>query len=57
MLEGLFRPAHMLAILVIALLLFGPKRLPELGKSLGAGIKSFRRSVSGKDDEPATPQK
>jgi sec-independent protein translocase protein TatA len=56
MLEGLFRPAHLLAILVIALLLFGPKRLPELGKSLGAGIQSFRRAV-GKDKQAATPQK
>jgi sec-independent protein translocase protein TatA len=57
MLEGLFRPAHLLAILAIALLLFGPKRLPELGKSLGAGIKSFKRSVRGKVDGPTAPQK
>jgi sec-independent protein translocase protein TatA len=55
MLEGLFRPAHLLAILVLALLVFGPKRLPELGKSLGAGIKSFKRAVSGNDDTPTAP--
>lgn len=48
MLEGLFRPMHLLVILVIALLVFGPKRLPELGKTLGSGIRSFKRALSGK---------
>ena len=37
-------------ILVIVLLIFGPKRLPDLGRSLGSGMKSFKDSVTGKDD-------
>jgi sec-independent protein translocase protein TatA len=36
-------------VLVIALLVFGPKRLPELGKSLGSGMREFKDSISGKD--------
>ncbi|MGA2905842.1 MAG: twin-arginine translocase TatA/TatE family subunit [Candidatus Korobacteraceae bacterium] len=53
MLDNLFRPTHLLVILFIALLVFGPKKLPELGKGLGEGIRSFRESMSGKD--PAAP--
>jgi len=45
MFEGLFQPMHLLIILVIALLVFGPKRLPELGKSLGEGIRSFKDAM------------
>ncbi len=42
-------------VLVIALLVFGPKRLPELGKSLGSGMREFKDSISGKhDDEEET---
>lgn len=44
-------PLELVVILVIALVIFGPKRLPELGGSLGKGIREFRSSVSGKDDE------
>ena len=50
MLDNLFQPMHLLVILFIALLVFGPKKLPELGKGLGEGIRSFRDSMSGKDD-------
>lgn len=42
MLEGLFQPMHLLAIFFIALLVFGPKKLPELGKGLGEGIRALR---------------
>ncbi|HLI62625.1 MAG TPA: twin-arginine translocase TatA/TatE family subunit [Terriglobales bacterium] len=49
MLDNLFQPMHLLVILFIALLVFGPKKLPELGKGLGEGIRSFRESMNGKD--------
>jgi sec-independent protein translocase protein TatA len=42
---------EILVVLVIALIIFGPKRLPELGRSVGKGIREFRASISGKDDE------
>ena len=47
-------PTELIVILVVALVIFGPKKLPELGKSLGGGMKSFKDSVSGNDaaDEP-----
>ena len=44
--EGLFQPWHLAVILVIALLIFGPKRLPQLGRSLGEGIKALKTSIS-----------
>lgn len=53
MLDNLFQPMHLLVILFIALLVFGPKKLPELGKGLGEGIRSFKDSMNGKD-EPVT---
>ena len=46
MFEGLFQPMHLLVILVIVLLLFGPKRLGEIGKSLGEGIRRVSFGVS-----------
>jgi sec-independent protein translocase protein TatA len=48
-------PLELVVVLIIALIVFGPKRLPELGRSLGKGIREFRGSVSGDkhdDDEP-----
>ena len=45
MLEGIFQPMHLLVILFIALLVFGPKKLPELGKGLGDGIRAFKDGV------------
>ena len=38
-------------ILVIVLIIFGPKRLPDLGRSLGSGMRQFKDSISGKDDD------
>lgn len=47
-------PFELAIVLIIALVVFGPKRLPELGRSLGKGIREFRGSVSGEThDEPA----
>jgi len=45
MFEGVFQPLHLLVILGIALLVFGPKKLPELGKGLGDGIRGFRSAL------------
>ncbi len=47
MFEGLFQPMHLLVLLFIALLVFGPKKLPELGKGLGDGIRAFKQGVNG----------
>ena len=51
MFEGLFQPMHLLVILFIALMVFGPKKLPELGKGLGDGIGSFKDSMRQMDEE------
>lgn len=50
-------PLEVLIVLIIALVVFGPKRLPELGRSLGKGIREFRGSVSGsdRDDDEGGP--
>jgi sec-independent protein translocase protein TatA len=57
MLSGLENPVHLLILGFIVLLVFGPKRLPELGRSLGSGIRHFRDSVSGggspEEEEPS----
>lgn len=44
-------PLELAIVLIIALVVFGPKRLPELGRSLGRGIREFRGSVSGERDD------
>ena len=44
-------PMEIMIVLIIALVVFGPKRLPELGKSVGKGIREFRGSVSGEHDD------
>jgi len=44
-------PLELAIVLIIALVVFGPKRLPELGRSLGRGIREFRGSVSGGNDD------
>jgi sec-independent protein translocase protein TatA len=45
MFEGLLQPMHLVVIFGIALLVFGPKKLPELGKGLGDGIRGFRSAM------------
>jgi sec-independent protein translocase protein TatA len=45
MFEGLFQPTHLLVIFGIALLVFGPKKLPELGKGIGEGIRGFKSAM------------
>jgi sec-independent protein translocase protein TatA len=44
---GLENPIHLAFLLVILLLVFGAKRLPEMGRSLGAGLRGFKESISG----------
>jgi sec-independent protein translocase protein TatA len=65
---GLLQPTHLIFLLILALLLFGAKRLPEIGRSLGVGMREFKDSVTGIQDatkietrselpppQPATP--
>lgn len=51
--EGLFQPMHLLVIFLIALVVFGPKKLPELGKGLGEAIRGFKNSLKGEEVTPA----
>ena len=51
MFEGLFQPMHLLVIFGIALLVFGPKKLPELGKGIGEGIRGFKASIRDEEEE------
>lgn len=53
MLDNLFTPTHLLIILVIALLIFGPRKLPELGKGLGEGLRGFKDGIKGGSNEAA----
>jgi sec-independent protein translocase protein TatA len=53
MLDNLFTPTHLLIILVIALLIFGPRKLPELGKGLGEGLKGFKDGIKGINNDAA----
>jgi sec-independent protein translocase protein TatA len=50
MFEGLLQPTHLLLIFFIALLVFGPKKIPDLGKSLGESIREFKKAIA-QDDE------
>jgi sec-independent protein translocase protein TatA len=54
MLEGLFQPMHLLMIFGIALLVFGPKKLPELGKGIGEGIRGFKEAMKAEEEKPAS---
>ena len=47
-------PLEIIIVLVIVLLIFGPKRLPDLGRSLGSGMREFKDSVTGKDKDDDT---
>jgi sec-independent protein translocase protein TatA len=49
--RGLFQPMHLILILVIVLIIFGPGKLPELGESLGKSIRGFKKAMSEKDDD------
>lgn len=51
----ILQPTHLLFVLVIALLVLGPKRLPEVGRSLGRGLRDFRHAMSGEDSHDELP--
>ena len=55
MFEGLFQPTHLLVIFFIALLVFGPKKLPDLGKGIGEGIRALKEGMKDKPSEPVSP--
>jgi len=52
----LLQPWHLIVLAVVAFLLFGAKRLPELGKGLGEGLKGFREGIRGITDPAPTAQ-
>ncbi len=55
MFEGILQPQHLLVILVVGLFVFGPKKLPELGKGLAEGIRDFKRALHDTGDS-GTPK-
>ena len=56
--EGLFQPTHLLIILAIVLIIFGPGKLPDLGKGLGKGIREFKDAIKGGASAgPSDPEK
>ena len=50
MVGDILQPTHLIFILVVALLVLGPKRLPEVGRSLGKGLRDFKSAMGGEDD-------
>jgi sec-independent protein translocase protein TatA len=55
MIENILNPAHMLVILAVALIVLGPKRLPEAGRGLGSAIRGFKESLSAPDRREEQP--
>ena len=53
---GWTSPTHLALLLLIALLLFGAKRVPEIGRSLGSGMREFKESVTGSEPEHELPE-
>jgi len=52
MFEGLFQPMHLLVIFGLALLVLGPRKLPELGKGLGESIRGFKSAMKAEEEKP-----
>ncbi|HEY1517529.1 MAG TPA: twin-arginine translocase TatA/TatE family subunit [Solirubrobacteraceae bacterium] len=50
--DNILQPTHLLLVLVVALLVLGPKRLPEAGRALGKGLRDFKSAVSGDEHQP-----
>jgi sec-independent protein translocase protein TatA len=51
MFTGMLQPSHLIIVLVVALVFLGPKRIPEAGRALGQGLKEFKSSIGGGEDE------
>jgi sec-independent protein translocase protein TatA len=54
MFEGLFQPTHLLVLFGIALLVFGGKKIPELGKGIGEGIRGFKSAIKEEEKPQST---
>jgi sec-independent protein translocase protein TatA len=52
MMRGLLQPMHLLVLLAIVLIIFGPGKLPELGSSIGKAIRGFKKAVEGQEHKP-----
>ncbi|MCL5953919.1 MAG: twin-arginine translocase TatA/TatE family subunit [Nitrospirae bacterium] len=57
MLTGLFEPIHLIVILLIVMLVFGAKKLPEIGSGMGKAISNFKRSIKDNPDPPEPDDK
>jgi sec-independent protein translocase protein TatA len=55
MFTGLLQPTHLIILLAVALILLGPKRLPDAGRALGQGLREFRNSI-GHEEHPSLPE-
>ncbi len=55
MIEGLFQPTHLLIIAVVALFVFGPQKLPEVGKGLGDAIRQFKKGLASSEEPNPVP--
>jgi sec-independent protein translocase protein TatA len=57
MFEGLFQPMHMIVILAIVLIIFGPGKLPEIGAGLGKSIREFKKALAADEKSPLIENK
>ena len=57
MFEGLFQPMHLIIILSIALIIFGPGKLPQIGAGIGKSIREFKKAISTDDKDQSTENK
>jgi sec-independent protein translocase protein TatA len=56
MVTSILQPTHLIIVLIVALLVLGPKRLPEAGRAIGQGLKEFKSSISANHDEDTEDQ-
>ncbi|MGH9466385.1 MAG: twin-arginine translocase TatA/TatE family subunit [Terriglobales bacterium] len=57
MFDGIFRPEHLIIILAICILIFGPKKLPQLGRGIGESIREFKKSMAQAKGEEELEEK